>query len=187
MPSRGGSGRLDSRACFSARKSGTHGSGTPRPASKHLTQVCRCRFNEGQDARSRRVVQLRPGALIPSPPTQTPLHPRRSGEPACQRQRSGPRQGLHGADDGAVPCPAPTQATGFGMSDATARTSSLYRPPGMGPLFTHLEVHVARPDELREVTRLAAALRLNDFRWPRGKISWSDLSMDITEVQRIRT
>ena len=42
---------------------------------------------------------------------------------------------------------------------------------------THLEVHAARPDELRhlvelrEVARLAAALHLNDFRWPRGKIA----------------
>ena len=35
-------------------------------------------------------------------PGAAPLHPSRSGEPACFGQRSGPRSRLHGADAGVV-------------------------------------------------------------------------------------
>ena len=35
-------------------------------------------------------------------PGAAPLHPSRSGEPACRGQRSGPRSRLHSADDGAM-------------------------------------------------------------------------------------
>ena len=35
-------------------------------------------------------------------PGAAPLHPGRSGEPACRSQRSRPRSGIRGADDGAV-------------------------------------------------------------------------------------
>ena len=41
-------------------------------------------------------------------PGVAPLHPLRSGEPACRGQRSGPRSRLHGAAAGAVQ-PAPHQ------------------------------------------------------------------------------
>ena len=37
-----------------------------------------------------------------TPPGGAPLHPLRSGEPACLGQRSGRRSRLHCADDGAV-------------------------------------------------------------------------------------
>ena len=41
-------------------------------------------------------------AIQPLAPGAAPFHPCRSGEPACQRQRSGRRSRLHGANDGAL-------------------------------------------------------------------------------------
>ena len=53
------------------------------------------------------------------------LHSCRSGEPVSRGQRSGPRPGLYGADDGVVlTAPAPTPATGKSTSASTARTRS---------------------------------------------------------------
>ena len=43
-----------------------------------------------------------------TPQAVAPLHPLRSGEPVGLGQRSGPRPGLHGADDSAL-LPAPHQ------------------------------------------------------------------------------